>query len=120
MTLETTDTNSLYPNKNIEDGTHTFTVEKVVSKELGKAHGYVWTLQENGVLYEQVLFGNEMKDLLKILGFAEISPNKFQWDTDQAVGQSFIVDVSHIPDKKKPDVMRQKFSNYKSESDTPF
>lgn len=120
MSVETTDTSGQYPEKNIADGTHTFTVEKVVGKQLGKAYGYVWTLEENDQLYEQVLFGNEMKDLLKILGFAEVSPNKFEWETEQAKGQSFIVDVSHVSDKKKPDTMRQKFTNFKPESDVPF
>lgn len=116
MTMETTDTNSLYPNKNISDGKHTFTVEKVIGKPLGGAYGYVWTLEENGALYEQVLFGNEMGALLQILGFKkDPSDNKFHWDTDEARGKSFTVIVTHIPDKKKPEVMRQKFSGYEEE-----
>jgi hypothetical protein len=119
MSHESTDTNSQYPNKEIPDGRHNFTVEKVVGKTLGKAYGYVWTLEEKEVLYEQVLFGSEMKELLKILKCNEVSPGKFEWDTDQVNGLSFSVDVSHVPDKKKPDVMRQKFSNYK-EDEIPF
>lgn len=113
--METTDTNSLYPNKNIADGKHIFTVEKVVGKSLGGAYGYVWTLEEKGQNYEQVLFGNEMKDLLKILGCNETSPGKYEWDTDGVVGKSFSVTVSHVPDKKKPDVMRQKFTSFGDE-----
>lgn len=115
MSQETTDTNSLFPNKNITDGKHTFTVEKVVGKPLGGAYGYVWTLEENAELFEQVLFGNEMGDLLTILGFKKGDDKKFHWETDEAKGKSFGVTVSHIPDKKKPDVMRQKFSHYTDE-----
>jgi hypothetical protein len=121
MTMETTDTSGQYPNKNITDGKHNFTVEKVISKQLGNAHGYVWTLEENGQLYEQVLFGNEMGELLTLLGFQKGGDNKFHWETEEAKGKSFDVVVSHVPDKKKPDVMRQKFSNYTAESnDIPF
>jgi hypothetical protein len=115
MTMETTDTNSLYPNKNISDGKHTFVVEKVVGKQLGGVYGYVWTLEEKGELYEQVLFGNEMKELLGILGFKKGDDGKFHWETEDAKGKPFSVIVSHVPDKKKPDVMRQKFNNYTEE-----
>lgn len=117
MSMETTDTNSLYPDKNISDGKHTFTVEKVVGKPLGGAYGYVWTLEEKGKNYEQVLFGNEMGDLLKILGASEDpeKPGKYIWDTDAVIGKSFGVTVTHVPDKKKTDVMRQKFSLFTDE-----
>ena len=81
---------------------------------------HVWTLEEKDVLYEQVLFGNEMKDLLKILGCNESSPGKYEWDTDTVIGKSFEVMVSHVPDKKKPDVMRQKFTEFKAEDALPF
>jgi hypothetical protein len=120
MSRETTDTNSAYPDKTISDGKHTFTVEKVVGKPLGGAYGYVWTLEEKGKNYEQVLFGNEMKDLLKILECTEVSPGKYEWDTDAVVGKSFGVTVTHVPDKKKPDVMRQKFTAFTAEEALPF
>ena len=112
MSIETTDTRGLFPEKNIKDGKHTFTVEKVVGKQLGTAYGYVWTLEEEGNLYEQVIFGNEMGDLLALLGFKKKDQGKYVWDTDEAKGKKFDVTVSHAPDKKKPEVLRQKFSNY--------
>lgn len=115
MSMETTDTNSAYPDKAIGDGKHTFVVERVVGKPLGNAYGYVWTLEEKGKLYEQVLFGNEMGSLLKILGCKESAPGKYEWDTDEVKGKPFGVTVSHVPDKKKPDVMRQKFSEFTEE-----
>lgn len=115
MSAETTDTTSKYPNKNITDGKHTFTVEKVIGKQLGGAYGYVWTLEEDGQLFEQVLFGNEMGDLLTILGCTKGDDGKFHWDTDAVVGKPFGVTVSHVPDKKKPDVMRQKFTDFTEE-----
>jgi len=115
MSHETTDTTSKYPNKNISDGKHTFTIDKVVGKTLGGAYGYVWTLEENGHLFEQILFGNEMGGLLKILGCNEVSPGKYEWETDAVTGKSFGVTVSHVPDKKKPDVIRQKFTDFTEE-----
>lgn len=118
MSMETTDTNSIYPDKKIADGKHTFTVEKVVGKALGSAYGYVWTLEEKGLLFEQVLFGNEMKDLLKLLGCKEETPGKFVWDTDEVKGKSFTVTVAHQPDKKG--TIRQKFAEYKVEEELPF
>jgi len=111
--LETTDTNSQYPDKKIADGKHTFTVEKVVGKQLGNAYGYVWTLEENGLLFEQVLFGNEMKDLLRLLGCKEDKPGVFTWDTDEVKGKSFTVTVEHFPDKKN--IVRQKFTKFEEE-----
>ncbi len=113
MTLETTDTNSMFPNKEITEGKHTFTVEKVIGKTLGKAYGYVWTLEENGILFEQVLFGSEMKDLLKLMGYKEETPGKFVWETEEVKGKSFGVTVTHAADKKG--TMRQKFSDYTEE-----
>lgn len=113
--IETTDTRGLYPEKNIKDGKHVFTVEKVVGKQLGSAYGYVWTLEEDMQLYEQVLFGNEMGELLTILGFKKGDDGKYHWDTEEVKGKKFGVMVSHVPDKKKPDILRQKFSNYEDE-----
>jgi hypothetical protein len=113
---ELIDTNSQYPDKKIADGKHTFTVEKVVGKKLGNAYGYIWTLEENGILFEQVMFGNEMKDLLRILGCKEESPGKFQLDTDQVPGKSFTATVEHLVDKKG--TIRQKFT--KVEDEVPF
>lgn len=115
MTQETTDTTSRYPSKDISDGKHTFSVHKVIGKPLGGAYGYVWTLEEEGRQYEQVLFGNEMGDLLKILGCKDDGHGKYDWETDAVVGKTFGVLVSHVPDKKKPEVMRQKFSQYTEE-----
>lgn len=112
MTLETIDTSSAFPDKNISDGKHSFTVISVIGKQLGGAYGYVWKLEEDGKLYEQVMFGNEMGPLLKILGCTEIAPGKYEMETDAMVGKMFSATVSHVPDKKKPDVMRQKMTEF--------
>lgn len=117
MSRETTDTNSAFPDKNISDGKHTFTVKSVVGKQLGGAYGYVWKLEEDGKAYEQVLFPNEIGPLLKILECSETSPGKYDWETDAVVGKTFSVMVSHIPDKKKRDVIRQKFTDF---DEVPF
>ena len=117
MSMEMTDTNGEYPNKEITDGKHTFTIEKVVGKKLGNAYGYVWTLEENTQLFEQVLFPNEMFPILKILGCKEASPGKFEWDTDEVKGKTFGVTVTHAADKKG--IMRQKFTSFTDEA-LPF
>ena len=112
MTMESTDTNGMYPDKNISDGKHTFTIKKVVGKPLGGAYGYVWTLEEEGKTYEQVLFGNMMGGLLKVLGCSETSPGKYEWDTDAVTGKTFSTKVSHSPDKKNPSKMRQQMTDF--------
>ena len=117
MTIEVIDTNSMYPSKDITDGKHTFTIDRVISKDLGKAHGYVWTLEENDQLFEQVMFATGMKDLLKILGCKEDAPGKFTFDTDELKGKSFGCEVTHEPDKKG--TIRQKFSKF-TEEGLPF
>lgn len=119
MSRETTDTNSGYPDKNISDGKHTFNIISVIGKQLGGAYGYVWKLEEDGKNYEQVLFPNEVGGLLKALECQETSPGKYEWETEAVVGKTFSATVSHIPDKKKPEVMRQKMTDFKSE-EVPF
>lgn len=115
MTLETTDTAG-YEQKPIPDGEHTFKIIHV--ERVDKVPGmYEWELSaEDGEDYEVSLFGNEMGDLLRLLGCNETSKNKFQWDTVSVEGRSFKATAFQLADKKKPEVMRQKLNEFKADA----
>jgi len=114
------DTSNKYEKTPIPDGEHTFEVEFV--ERIEKVPGlYEWTLKaEDGESYLQGLFANEMGDLLRCLGCKETSKNKFTFDTMMLEGAKFKASVSHVPDKNKPEVVRQKMSGFKKSDDISF
>lgn len=118
---KTTDTNPKYSDKDIPDGEREF---EVVSVTDGPKGSDKWLLEYDGDQEgEQLLWPNMEGELLRVLGFTEVSKGIFDWETDLAQGKKFIATVSHDPDKKKPDVIRQNmkgFKKSKSEADVPF
>jgi len=126
MSREMTDTNSQF-NDAIPDGTYTFEVHKVIRKDLKGKVGYEWSLDyaKDGVDCngKQLLWPNQMGELLRLLGCKELSPGKFEWDTDLMEGQTFNARVFRQPDKKDPNKIYQMmdgFKKSKSEADVPF
>ena len=132
MSIEQTDTSPTYENKQIPDGEHTFKVVRVKSIIKGTTKLYVWTLEypaesiaEGGIRQdteqgEQVLLPSMMGDLLRVLGCKETSKNKFLWDSEEVVGDTFVATVSHEPDKKDPTKIRQQMTNFKDDENIPF
>lgn len=123
---ETIDTRGQF-DTSIPNGEREFRVEEVRRLEKGATILYVWRLSfgENGETAEgeQVLLPSMMGDLLRVLGCDEIAPKKFNWDRELMVGKYFIGTVSHDPDKKKPEVIRQNMTGFKKsgkEDDVPF
>lgn len=114
MSLEETDTSSNFEKTPIPDGDHEFTVICVDPVEKVKGL-YEWQLTaDDGNDYQQNLFANEMGGLLRVLGCNETSKNKFSWDTVLVEKRKFLATVSHVPDKKNPDIIRQKMTNFRS------
>lgn len=106
------DTTNQFEKTPIPDGDHEFKIEFV--ERVDKVPGlYEWTLEaEDGNTYMQGLFANEMGDLLRVLGCKETSKNKFTFDTMMLEKMCFKASVSHIPDKKKPEIIRQKMMGF--------
>jgi|WetSurMetagenome_2_1015567.scaffolds.fasta_scaffold83267_2 hypothetical protein len=118
MSRESTDTSNNYPDKDIPDGEYLFTVQRVIKKYGGankdKAF-YIWTVGYNDSAQgEQILMPNLMGDLLRALGCKESTPNKFDWDTDDVVYSKFTATVSHEPDRKDPNKIRQTMKGFKA------
>ncbi len=70
-----------------------------------------------------MLWPNSEGELLKVLGSTEVSKGVYDWDTELVVGKKFIATVTHEPDKKKPDVIRQNMKGFKvakTEEEVPF
>jgi hypothetical protein len=117
---ETTDTNSNFDSQEIPDGSHTFEIVQV-RKNKGF---YIWMFEyEDGASGEQVLFPNNMGALLRVLGCTEVKKGVYDWDTSLVEGQKFIAIVSHVPDKKDPNKIRQQMTEFKKaveEDASPF
>lgn len=120
MTMESTDTNR--GDNPLPDGRRTFCVGHV--KRITKSSGdiYIWTLAYDGGEGVQILLPNMMGGLLRVLGATEVSPGKFDWETDLMDGKYFEATVSHGVDAKG--VMRQNMTDFAKitgkEDDVPF
>lgn len=120
---ETTDTSRPSDRQKIPDGTYSFEIIKVTKMYKGEVPYYIWTLEYEGGVGEQLLLPSMMGELLRTLGCKEIVPNKFDWDTEEVAGISFIATISHRPDKKKPEIIRQQMTDFKKvpkEEEIPF
>lgn len=111
MTHEITDTTNLYGNQELPDGRNAFKIVGI-EKRYGKVEFFVWKLQHSKGEGEQVLLPNMMGQLLRVLKCVETEPNKFDWDTDEQLGKSFLATVSHAPDKKDATKIRQHMSDF--------
>jgi hypothetical protein len=119
MSLEETDTTG-FEKKPIPGGEDTFKVLSVNRVEKVKGL-YEWQLENSkGDDYQHNMFANEMGDLLRILGCNETSKNKFSWDTVAVEDRTFKATVSHVPDKKDANIIRQKMTNFKADDGIPF
>jgi hypothetical protein len=116
MTHEITQTSRSFADKDIPDGEHLFEIQSV-EKKYGKNGGefFVWKLTYEGDgVGEQVLLPNMMAGLLRVLDCKEVEPNKFDWDTDEQSGKRFFGTVSHGPDYKNPEIIRQHMGEFKA------
>lgn len=125
MSHEVTDTSNKYANQALPEGRRKFIVAGPVEKKYGKKGGefFIWKLQFDGGIGEQVLLPNMMGPLLRVLGCSESEPNKFDWDTNEQEGKAFMATVKLVPDAKDPKVVRQhlaEIENVTEDSGIPF
>lgn len=110
--IEEIDTNSKFANKDIADGLHKFRV-------LGfKKHGnlYIFPLSyDNGEEGEQVFFGNQMADFLRVLGCKESSKGIYIFDSEKVIGGEFSATVFHEADNKDKSKIYQRMKDFKEE-----
>lgn len=57
------------------------------------------------------MFSSQMSDLLRILGATEVTKNRFEWDSDQFIGNTIEFNIVHVADKKG--VVREQMSDIK-------
>lgn len=57
------------------------------------------------------MFSSQMGDLLKTLGCLEISKNKYEWDSEQVIGNTIEFNICHVADKKG--IIREQMSDIK-------
>lgn len=124
MSHERTDTTNKYANQAIPEGRRKFIVAGPVVKKYGGKGGefFIWKLQFDGGIGEQVLLPNMMAELLRVLGCDEPEPNLFDWDTNEQEGKAFMATVKLVADKKDPKIVRQHMSEYAviEDSGIPF
>lgn len=124
MSREITDTKNKYANQELPEGRRRFVVAAPVEKKYGKKGGefFVWTLQHEGGLGQQILLPNMMGELLRTLGCDEPEPNKFDWDTNEQEGKAFIATIKLVPDKNDSKIVRQHMSEYANDENNtiPF
>ncbi len=124
MSHEITDTKSKFVNQNLPEGRRRFVIMGQPEKKYGKKGGefFVWKLQYDGGVGEQILLPNMMGDLLRTLGCDEPEPDKFDWDTAEQEGKAFIATIKLVPDSKDPKIVRQHMSEYANDENNtiPF
>jgi hypothetical protein len=109
----------------IPEGKRTFIITGPVAKKFGKASGaelFIFPLQYkddagNMRIGEQMLLGSTLGPLLRVLGCNEVSPNIFDWDTEELEGRAFIAQVGHKPDKKDPSITRQYMGHFEQDTE---
>lgn len=57
------------------------------------------------------LFSSQMGDLLRALGCQEVTKNKFEWDSEQVIGNTIEFNICHVADKKG--IIRETLSDIK-------
>lgn len=120
MSREITDTTNKYVDQDIPDGRRRFIVAGPVEKKYGKQGGefFIWKVQWEGGIGQQVFLPNMMGGLLKVLGCQEIEPNKYDWDTNEQEGKAFYATVKHKPDKKDATKIRQHMGDFAIDEET--
>lgn len=117
MSREILDTSSQYPDKEIADGEHTFTVHIVTKKDIKGKSGYEWGLEYDGRSVQVLMWPNQMGPILRVLGLKEETPNKFMLDTMELEGKTF--KATAYKDKKGYQQLKD-YAATESKDEVPF
>lgn len=76
---------------------------------------YEWSFEceENGNVkyFNLSTFSSQMVDLLRALNCQEVTKNKFEWDSEEVIGNTIEFNICHVADKKG--VIREQMSDIK-------
>lgn len=90
-------------------------INNVKEKNIKEFIIYEWSFEAevNGKAYyfSLSMFSSQMGDLLRALGCQEVTKNKFEWDSDQVIGNTIEFNICHVSDKKG--VVREQMSDIK-------
>lgn len=97
-------------------------INNVKEKEIpGGYIVYEWSFEIEGggkaKYFSISMFSSQMADLLRALGCAETSKNKFEWDDEAVIGNTIEFNIVHVADKKG--VIREQLSDIKMLSQAP-
>ena len=90
-------------------------INNVKEKTIKEFILYEWSFEadvDNKPYYFGItLFSSQMSDILRALGCQEVSNNKFEWDSEQVIGNTIEFNIVHVADKKG--VIREQMSDIK-------
>lgn len=119
---EITDTRDRFASDPLPEGTNRFVVAAEPKKKMN-ANGneyWIWRFQWDKGIGDQIMLPNMMGGLLKTLGFKEIEPKKFDWDTLECEGKAVLATVRYEQDKKDPTKTRCHMGDFQADSEIPF
>lgn len=103
--METTDTNNA---DRIAEGKYTFVISKVPEKirtttgKIAYKFHFESIIDGNITRYEERFLPWMCADLLRAIGANEVSPGKFEWEKEQAVGKEIEGDIVYEADRNDP------------------
>ena len=90
-------------------------IESVKRKEVKEFILYDWSFEAEvdgkAFYFGLSMFSSQMADILRALGCAETTKNKFEWDDEQVIGNTIEFNLCHVADKKG--VIREVISDIK-------
>lgn len=99
----------------VPEGHYVAMINNVKEKNIKEFILYEWSFEsevDNKSYYFGItLFSSQMSEILRALNCQEISNNKFEWDSEQVIGNTIEFNICHIADKKG--VIREQLSDIK-------
>lgn len=97
-------------------------INNVIEKEIpGGYIIYEWSFEteEDGKAkyFSLSTFSSQMIDFLRALGCQEVSKNRFEWDSEQVIGNTIEFNIVHVTDKKG--VIREQMADIKLLTQAP-
>jgi hypothetical protein len=91
-------------------------INNVKEKEIpGGYIVYEWSFEaeegDKAKHFSLSMFSSQMAELLRVLGAVEVSKNKFNWESDDVIGNTLEFNIVHVADKKG--VLREQMSDIK-------
>lgn len=98
------------------EGHNVAMITNVKEKEIpGGYIVYEWSFEkeeDNNVKYFGLtMFSSQMADLLRALGCQEVIKNRFEWESEQVIGNTIEFNIVHAADKKG--VIREQMADIK-------